>query len=234
MNGRRLCPRIIIALVSLLFFAACGSTAPEATPTAEIPATPPSTPTHIPTSTPTLVPTPTPPTYPPQRGYHSLVYDSESGAVLLFGGGPNEGEFWDDGWSYKTSTNTWTPLSPKIQGNFATEYASKADRVVFYLSLDIVGRSYHKRGETYLYDLNNDKLEKVSPETTPYGYLGAQIAYDSESDRLILFGGIDFRTGTFFDETWSYDLNTNTWTDLKSIKRPSPRNFHSMAYIPSI
>ncbi len=237
MKRRPSYPPVVVFMLLVLVLSGCGTAAPVPTATAEIlPTVPPPTaippPTDIPTSAPT--PTPPPPTYPPQRGYHSLLYDSNADTVLLFGGEPNEGEFWDDAWSYKTSTNTWAPLSPIFKANFATDYDSKADRVVFYASLTMSGPAYHKMRETYVYDPNNDKLEKVSPKETPFGYLGSQLVYDSKADRFILFGGYDFRKDLLLDETWSYDLNANTWTDRKPAQKPPGRNFHSMIYIPTI
>jgi N-acetylneuraminic acid mutarotase len=171
-----------------------------------------------------------------------MVYDAESDAVLLFSGGANESEPRNDAWSYKTSTNTWTQLSPSpiFKLNSATDYDSKADRVVFYVSFESRGVTYRELGKTFIYDFNNDSLKEISTKETPVGLLGAQIGYDSESDRFILFGGIDVSASsssykdTFFDETWSYDLNTNTWTDMKPAQHPSGRNFYSMAYIPTI
>jgi hypothetical protein len=151
----------------------------------------------------------------------------------MFGGQPDLSRFWVDAWSYKTGTNTWTPLSPIFKGAFATDYDSKADRVVFYHSLTLRG-AYRAMRDTYVYDPNNDKLENVAPKDAPLGYLGAPLVYDSESDRFILFSGYAFGTGQYAEETWSYDLNANTWTDMKPAQQPIARNFHSMVYIPTI
>ncbi|HSS62003.1 MAG TPA: kelch repeat-containing protein [Candidatus Limnocylindrales bacterium] len=65
------------------------------------------------TSTPTPVATAT--KSPPARGYHFVVglgtnpgtYDSESGHVVMFGGGVDPRHFQNDTWIFDPSTNNW-------------------------------------------------------------------------------------------------------------------------------
>ena len=55
------------------------------------------------------------------------------------------------------------------------------------------------------------------------------MAYDSESDRLITFGG--FRpSSTVFDDTWAYDYESNTWTKMDPPTRPPARSHFAMTY----
>ncbi|MFQ5919928.1 MAG: kelch repeat-containing protein, partial [Thermoplasmata archaeon] len=71
----------------------------------------------------------------------------------------------------------------------------------------------------------------LAPATGPSARGAHDMAYDSESDRIVLFGGgtTVFVTG-FMDDTWTYDFNANTWTDMNPGNRPSPRDGHAMAY----
>ncbi len=46
---------------------------------------------------------------------------------------------------------------------------------------------------------------------------GYELAYDAESDRVILFGGAN-EVAWGLNDTWAYDYNTNTWTE----KSPGP------------
>ncbi len=171
-----------------------------------------------------------------------MVYSSKADAVLLFAGQDQNYKGRTDAWSYKTSTDAWTPLGSldpafqtPFQTTFTADYGSKVDKVVFYLNLrSSNGPVFRSLGETYVYDPSTGKLDKVTPKGTPYGYGGSGMVYDSESDRFILFGGADFRKGATIDETWAYDLNTNTWTAMNPSQHPSGRNGSQMAYIPTI
>ncbi len=188
---------------------------------------------------PTLAPASAPagPTYPPPRAVLNMIYSSKAGTVLMFGGQPREYAFYDDAWSYKTDTNTWTPLStsPMYAKFFTGDYDSKADRVVFYANAYFcVGQSVCRAGETYVYDPNTDEVTKVTPRVVPFGFGSANMVYDSESDRFILFGGYDVKNGRELDETWAYDLNTNAWMAMNPAKHPAGRNLSQMVYIPTI
>ncbi len=58
---------------------------------------------------------------------------------------------------------------------------------------------------------------------------GGLLAYDAELDRIILFGGYD-ATRTYLNDTWAYDFNSDTWTEMKPSTSPPSRNYHAMAY----
>ncbi len=245
MKKRGLYPPIVVSILLLLVLSACGTAAPAPTATTEtLPTAPPPTAISLPTDIPTVAPTPTaaPPTYPLQRGFMALVYDSKADTVLMFAGQDRDFKGRDDAWSYKTSTNTWTPLrslNPIFQTPFMTtftaDYDSKADKVVFYLNLRTSsGPVFRSLGDMYVYDPNTDTMDKVTPKGTPWGLGGSSMVYNSESDRFILFGGAEFLKQVTNDETWAYDLNTNTWTAMNPAKHPSGRNGSQMAYIPTI
>ncbi|NIW44845.1 MAG: hypothetical protein GWN30_08790, partial [Gammaproteobacteria bacterium] len=44
----------------------------------------------------------------------------------------------------------------------------------------------------------------------PSPRLSSFMAYDSESDVIVLFGGLS-DGGVFNDETWVFDINSNNW-----------------------
>jgi len=69
----------------------------------------------------------------------------------------------------------------------------------------------------------------MSPVVTPTGKLTPGMTYDSESDRVILFGGL--HDGAIYsDETWTYDFNTNNWTLMTPSSHPSGRFEAHMTY----
>lgn len=67
----------------------------------------------------------------------------------------------------------------------------------------------------------------------------ASIAWNSATNKLVVFGGntrggpTGTGTATLLNDTWEYDPNTNTWTDLTPVSgSPSPRQHSSMCYEP--
>ena len=67
----------------------------------------------------------------------------------------------------------------------------------------------------------------------PLGRFSHGMAYDAVSDRVILFGGAQVQgtvLGIIYDDTWAYDFNTNSWTEMNPAASPNPRANHAMAY----
>jgi hypothetical protein len=68
---------------------------------------------------------------------------------------------------------------------------------------------------TWAYDYNTNTWENVSVNMNPEFRYGHGMAYDSGSDKVIMFGGYSYLNAKgLADETWSFDYNTATWTKL--------------------
>lgn len=73
--------------------------------------------------------------------------------------------------------------------------------------------------ETWIWDGND--WQKRSPAASPPGTALGAMAFDSFSNRIILFGGGDVFTGTQTSETWEW-TGTN-WFQLAPSRSPSAR-----------
>ncbi len=171
---------------------------------------------------------------PTARHEHNLAYDTESDRVILFGGlltGLPDLDSSSETWAYDYNTNRWTLMqpqtSPSARWMHAMAYDSESDRTI------LLGGIFNDEPETWAYDFNTDTWTNMTPAFQPVGYVQARSVYDSESDRIILFGGDTENTpihNSPTDETWTYDFNTNTWTQMTPIESPSARMLHGMAY----
>lgn len=178
---------------------------------------------------------------PTARGYHLMAYDAESDRIILYSGCLNYEECLNDTWAYDVDTNAWRDMSPAQSppfGHGPMAYDVQSDRIVLFLG--VVGPSGSVAestpgGETWAYDFNTNTWTDLEPTDAPFGIIGAQMVYDTESDRIVLFGGLDadvFETEvvTFYNDTWAYDFDTNTWTKMEPAVSPRAQNFHTMAY----
>ena len=169
---------------------------------------------------------------PSPRGYHQMAYDSESGLVILYGGqtGPwREPASWNhETWSFDPESEKWTELfpgtSPDGFGGGDMAYDSESDRIILSVITDDLSAL-----KTWAYDASANTWEQM--ESLPRApMLGQRIAYDSESDRIIMFGGFDMTNYHLVNETWVYDFNTDTWMNMDPRVHPEARNYHGMAY----
>ena len=148
---------------------------------------------------------------PPARWFHVMTYDAESDRVLMWRGG-----FDDSMWAYDFNTNTWTEnktVERPLKGAFgALAYDSESDRSILY------GGGYLEDAdttdETWAYDHNTNTWTKMEPSETPPELTSHSMVYNPTLDLVVLFGGRVGAGDTFSAETWTYDLNSDTWTNV--------------------
>jgi N-acetylneuraminic acid mutarotase len=118
-------------------------------------------------------------------------------------------------------TATLGAAQPSKLGYHDAAYDIKADRViVFGGEID----PDHGLSDTWTYDITANTWVKMSPAQCPCGGEGP-MAYDSASDRMIFYAGNSAPGGisnlAAANQTWAYDYNTDTWTDLHANGTPS-------------
>ncbi len=171
---------------------------------------------------------------PSPREGHAMAYDAESDRVILFGGrihGPET-------WAYDVNANAWTNMSPVIQPAawyfVGMAYDDEADRIVLFGGC--AGDSLFfcpavTRDETWIYDYNANTWTERDLGTSPSRRLVHRMAYDAESDRVVLFGGM-LGTGPLdvLSDTWAYNFNADSWTEMNPQEAPSRGDVRGMAY----
>ncbi|MEK6852066.1 MAG: kelch repeat-containing protein [Candidatus Thermoplasmatota archaeon] len=82
---------------------------------------------------------------------------------------------------------------------------------------------------TWAYDYRNDTWTDLRPPESPPWRFGHAMAYDRQSDVVVLFGGLSSAL-LELDDTWAYDYNSNTWREMAPAAHPSALYDHDMAY----
>jgi N-acetylneuraminic acid mutarotase len=135
-------------------------------------------------------------------------------------------------WSYDLAANNWTRMqtaSELRKSVVQLAYDVESDRVILFGAMPY-GDDWRtsNMSETWAYDYNTETWMKMTDG--PVKHLGACIAYDTQSDRVILFGGYNVGGNYTYDDTWAYDFNSDTWTEMKPSTSPPGRNYQAMAY----
>lgn len=179
------------------------------------------------------------PTYPGNRGYSSLVYDAESNLMVMFGGESNDRQSWRDTWHFDVGRRIWLEQQPAISPSAGSSpsgfaYDSAADVIVYYFGSALIatGSGIAPGGDTWAYDANTATWTDLDPANEPFGLWGARMAYDSESGVMVLFGGGDPESDPFvtYNDTYTYDFATNTFTKMNPPSSPPGRTFAAMVY----
>ena len=67
----------------------------------------------------------------------------------------------------------------------------------------------------------------------PEPRIGARMIYDPVDQRVIMYGGAIYNNGySFYNELWSYEPETNTWTQLEMHNAPDARFNTMLTYLP--
>ena len=174
---------------------------------------------------------------PPGRTDACMVYDSDSGKVILFGGNGTDSPVLNDTWAYDPAANAWTELHPGGDLPSAREghcmvYEPAGRRTLLFGGKGSPGMF----SDTWAYDSAANTWSLLEPAGAPPNRSDFGMVYDSDSRRAIMFGGwTDIGVG-YLNDTWAYDPSADVWTDLEPLgpvgNVPSPRTGHSMFYDP--
>ncbi len=129
--------------------------------------------------------------------------------------------------------NTWINMSPTTnpqpRSDFKAVYDVKADKIIIFSGLQIFVGKYQ---DTWSYDFNTNLWTNMSSDNMPLAREAYSMAYDEESDRTVLFSGVKIGPWEWicWNETWSFDYESNSWTFMDLPIQPSGRLWADMVY----
>ncbi len=180
---------------------------------------------------------------PTGRGEIGGVYDTTNERFVFFGGNeavpincaPGATDFLGETWVYETDCNNFRLLdpadSPKKRGRYAAGLDSGGRRMLVHGGRFRAGDSgdYTVFGDTWAFDLDSDSWSKItgSGPSDRSNHSGSVVG-----DAWVMFGGNSAASGASFtplDDTWSFDLTTDSWSEINTSSAPPPRLYHSTA-----
>jgi hypothetical protein len=139
---------------------------------------------------------------PSKRGGAAMTWDTLHSRAILFGG--SNGSSNAQTWEFDTGSNTWTlrgtgPITPRAYAGMA--YDPVLDKHVLF------GGAYAGYlKDTWTYDYNTNMWTAADPHSTPSERYAHTMAYDSDSGRLLMFGG--WNTGGYLNDLWQFSLRS--------------------------
>jgi len=117
--------------------------------------------------------------------------------------------------------------SPSPRSYFAMSSIYGEDKVIIFGGY--FGTQNYKK-DTWIYDLNNNTWSQKMPISDPGGRYYSAMAAVFGTKKVVLFGGASNPVG-LYNNTYVYDLNNNTWTNMTPTIHPSGRTYHAMASV---
>ena len=139
----------------------------------------------------------------------------------------------DDGvtMAYDVATDEWSEIAPAEAaligrvGN-GVVYDAGSDRIVLY-----GGREWGRTDEgkqvgltdTWVLDAATGTWTDASPAQSPPARTDHVMVYDAAADRIVVFGGATKLSGDVLGDTWVYETDANTWTEMHPAVSPPER-----------
>ena len=174
---------------------------------------------------------------PSSRFNHMMAYLPDRHEVFLFGGWSSRDRIGDT-WTYDIDANEWTQLhprnSPYPRSDAAMAYDVENGVIVLF---DGYCRDDRGRQDTWVYDFGEGNWVQMDPEESPRSQYGHYMIYDSQNQRMVMYGGHwsiweDGRSlgHGYSDGVWAYDYPSDTWTKLDAAISLPQRYWHTIAY----
>ena len=169
---------------------------------------------------------------PSARQGHAMVYDPNSGAIVLFGGLDANG-LQGDTWTWNDPF--WQPKSipgPSARLGHAMAYNTNVGAIVLFGGTDANGVENDMWTLTYTTLNGAYTWTQVTPATVPPPRTGHAMAYDPGCTQLVVYGGFD-TNGNPLSDTWEYIDGNQTWSPAPNLgTTPGPLGALSAAYFP--
>ncbi len=162
-------------------------------------------------------------TTPPARRA-AMVYCNETNEIIMYGGSERF-----DTWSFDPLTQTWfqviTAANPGVHYEHGMAYDPQQNAVILFGGFGADGDA---RDDTWKFDCTTREWTELNPTASPMARYGFVMAYDDTIEQIILSCG-NTATG-HKDDTWTYDYDADTWTEVDTTGTPGELKWARMTY----
>lgn len=156
---------------------------------------------------------------PSARIYHCMAYHPIVKRTLVWGGRPFKEQRDVTMWIYDSYSNTWESRQSVSGPNkrfvyAAMVYCPKINRIIMFGGLELSGQFQgHLSSETWLYDLEKNRWERLETTNGPSARTQHAMVYSQALGKVVVFGGEvgGAYAGEFTDELWFFDPLTFSW-----------------------
>lgn len=171
-----------------------------------------------------------------REGSGVMAYDAQSDRVILFIGLTAQIDLdapLSETWAYDLNTGIWENMEPDSMPSQILSrmvYDSESDRMILF---GTGGRNWNE-AQTWAYDFDTNTWTYMAPEVSPSARFYHQMAYDAESDLMVMWGGQTPGGEDVDERVWTYDFNSNTWSEMPATAGPGPCSNGAVTYAPDV
>jgi hypothetical protein len=144
---------------------------------------------------------------------HVMVYDESICKIVLTSGNTATQGHQQDTWTFNTSANIWTRLTP-IGNPDRLKWPSMTYDSVSQKCILFGGQiGDYAVNRTWVYDAQLNTWSRQYPDLAPGVRINTGLAFDTVNNIIVLYGGIVI-DGPQYSDTWIYSYESNVWTYL--------------------
>jgi len=169
---------------------------------------------------------------PKGRQGSQMVHLMGTGAEILWGGQSSSSWVYpSEMYSYYPDENAWiNPIPANTPPpRHCPSMVFDGNRNRAYMYGGVTGLASSVRSDLWSYDPILNSWSEITPASSPPPRYGPVMAYDSENDLVVMFGGFG-SSGTVIGDCWVYSPARGTWTQRNSNTVPDPRGHSTMVY----
>jgi hypothetical protein len=151
---------------------------------------------------------------PPGRDNHTMIYNSQSRNLVVFGGMTSSGLV-NDTWSYSIVSGTWSQLSPSglapgVRQSHSAVYDPLGNQMLIWGGLS----SSTNFNETFQLSFVNNYWLNLSDTGYPTARNDHWAAFDTQTGSMVIYGGS--AGTTLYGDLWLYNIESNLWVQRQS------------------
>ena len=169
---------------------------------------------------------------PPVMCSQGMYFDSEYNEVILYGGVISPTSVSNEMWAYNYSSSNWYQIYPSysIGEGYGHSFAYDESKKVGVLFGGRLGNMYLKN-DLITFNRTTNSWEKKYPVTKPLERYFTGFVFNSNDNSFIMFGGDNDETPTrALSDTWVYDTEANSWSEIETSENPPARCKHAMVF----
>ena len=176
----------------------------------------------------------TKPTTPSARYGAKMIFDPVAKRGILFGGRTDRLfglKYFDDLWAFDPQSQHWEEIETELRPAGRISPGMVYDPANHQIIVFGGGTKEDRAGDTWVYDVATNRWEEITPANSPSPRSDMGMVYDEAHQVVILFSGYcrgDFHSQC--DDTWVFDPQTQTWTEMHPAEQPPIMYGHSLVY----
>ncbi|MCK4304863.1 MAG: hypothetical protein KAY24_11550 [Candidatus Eisenbacteria sp.] len=177
--------------------------------------------------------------HPIARYYFAMAADRIEHKAVLFGGlgyVDSVGDYrsLNDTWTYDLAANTWERANPSVSPppRYGHEivYSPEDSVIVLFGGADPYHQPPVVYNDIWLYRTTDDTWTEMQLSSLIPARAFHSLAFDCSGNRVIVFGGYNWLTTQWFNDTWTYEIGTSICFNQNPATPPSVRDCQRMVY----